>query len=154
MTAEPNHCSATRWVARNFEPSLSQERSTLTTHILRRRRLTLDDRSSRRRLPLLAQHTNRNHGAWKVGYVMFSACARDRRPGLCNLRRRLTRVQQMTRKRTARLPPLQSTSPLPAAASLTTKRTIAMCVSPPYPALHNFGPTMHNVTHTDCRHRC
>jgi hypothetical protein len=66
----------------------------------------------------------------------------------------LTAVQQTTKSRRAArrnlpLPP----SLLPAAASLKMRKTIAMCVSPRYPALHNFAPPCTKDAHTDYNSR-
>jgi hypothetical protein len=66
---------------------------------------------------------------------------------------KLTTAQQMTRIRIALPLPLRSASPLPAAASSTMKRTIAMCVNPPCPAIHNLRPTKHKESHTNVHHR-
>jgi len=72
---------------------------------------------------------NRIHGAWKVGYVVTHVRAINLSHAALLLRMHADTAQK-TRKRTARLPPLRPVSPSRAAASLTTRRRIAMCVRP------------------------
>jgi hypothetical protein len=66
----------------------------------------------------------------------------------------LTAMQQTTKsRRAARLNPLPSPNLLPAAASLKMRKKIAMCVSPRYPALHNFAPPCTKDAHSDYNYR-
>lgn len=82
MIAEPNHCFATRWVARNFESSFS---GTLDSHHIHSAQTQTDTRLPRLTPSSTAPCSGHKAQPWRlesgVRHVLW-VCARDGRPGL------------------------------------------------------------------------